>query len=576
MLAAIDSASVGDWADISRFLDEARGAAPPPQAHDRERFTSLLGSGIAFYTFDYGIDGVSIEITKYAQCLENIFAARPDRELPLHFIGGDFHDKADIVLKPYWKRFRIDGMNGWSKWMGGEWFARLYYEDMPADSDVSRSTAREIWRQAAEIAGRLGRYLSGNGISLVIPVNVPSNPGNLPAELALVLVSEMMGLYVLNSNHDFYWEGGKAAADRPPGEDAGPRDHFFRNRDNAPFFALFQRLFPWNGNRWIQVNINSPQSRELVDRFGFEGRRVFELGTSISDRFFEKFTLEDQQGYRRVMAHILSDGEPVVETVGIRDHLAHLGDWMDHQKPVALGARSGLRLDPALGKTVYCLQPTRVIARKRIEKDFHLLRALLNHPAFLEPFGSDPERQIVVHISGPVPIEHRADLETVLNAYVDVLESVPPDVADRVFVAFSVGTEDHPSLAPNGLSKLDIETIYRLATVILFPSETEGRGLPIVESSAGGIPIICSRYYPEDVFAEVVGEHLPEDEQIHYILFPEDGFPGEFLDRVAELMLRPESFNKKAHNQHAVRLRYSMEMVQHKFELFLEALRTIS
>jgi len=573
MQAAMASAVIEDWEDISAFLDEACTAPPSVPCDDRQEFRESVARGAAFYTYDYGIDGVSIEITKYAQCLENLFGSSEEGGIPLHFIGGDFHDKADIVLKPYWKRYRIEGMNGWSKWESGRWFAKLYYEDMPEKSDISRAMAKEMWRQATIIAEKLGSYLAAHNISLVIPVNVPSNPGNLPAELALVIVSEMMGLSVLNSNHDFYWEGGTPLSQKQPDAPSGPRDHFFRNIDNKPFFTLFQRLYPWNGRRWIQVNINSPQSKELVDRFGFDAARVFELGTSISDTFFDEFTPEDQRHIRRKMSYILSDGEPVVQTTGIHEHLAAPGEWMENQHPLVCGSQPGLTLDPARDKTIYCLQPTRVIARKRIERDFHLIKALMKRPALLDAFEHDPERQLVVHISGPVPIEHRADLETVLNAYLTLLESLPDTIAERFFLAFSVGTEDHPALAENGLTKLNIEEIYRLATLILFPSETEGRGLPIVESSAGGIPIVCSRYYPEEVFAEVVGEHRPEPEQIRYVPFPEDGFPDGFLDRVAGIMLTPEAFeDNKAHNKNAVRLRYSMEMVQHKFDLFIETL----
>ncbi len=570
------AAHIEDWNDISAFLDQhASGASAPESTHgDHVAFHALTAKGVAFYTFDYGIDGVSIEITKYAQCLEHLLGPTAgDNGVPLHFIGGDFHDKADIVLKPEWHRFRIDGMNGWSKWDEGKWFSKLYYEDMPENSDSSHAVAQEIWQQAVTIATALGGYLATNDISLIIPVNIPSNPGNLSAELALVMASEIMGLYVINSNHDFYWEGGKPASERQPDEPNGPRDHFFRNMDNSAFFTLFQKLYPWNGDRWLQVNINSPQSDTLVTTFGFDRSRVFELGTSISDTFFDHFTLEEQRHIRHKMAYILSDGHPTIQTVGIDEHLATLSDWMTGQHPVVCGARSGLTLDPSHEKTIYCLQPTRVIARKRIEKNFELIHALMEFPEFRNTFENDPDRQLIVHISGPVPIEHQADLETVLTAYKTVLNSLPEAVADRIFVAFSVGTEDHPALAENGLSKMNIEEIYRLATLILFPSETEGRGLPIVESSAGGIPIVCSRYYPEEVFAEVVGEHLPEEEQILYILFPEEAFPAATLSQLSRIMLVPGSYHHfKAHNKNAVRLRYSTGMVQHKFDTFIETL----
>ncbi len=108
------------------------------------------------------------------------------------------------------------------------------------------------------------------------------------------------------------------------------------------------------------------------------------------------------------------------------------------------------------------------------------------------------------------------------------------------------------------MKRLYIHDIYQLATAIVFPSETEGRGLPIVESSAGGVPIICSRYFPVEVFDGVVGKTLGEEEQIKYTLFPEDEFSKEFLNRVTDLLLYPEK-NKivNEQNQKAVQKRYS-------------------
>ncbi len=572
MKSTLQSKSCANWESISCFLDTIQTVAPTPI--DSEEFAARLKKGVAFYTFDFGIDGVSIEVVKYARCLEEMLREPSGANVPIHMIAGDFRKNADHVLDSHWTRFQIEGMNGWSKWCKGEWFSKLYHEDLPEGSDLSNEVAEEIWRQAVAMACTLGRYLATHDISLVIPVNVASNPGNIVAQLALVIVSEMMGLYILNSNHDFYWEGGRPTEDRAPDEEPGPRDYFFRNQHNVPFFSLFERLYPWSGARWIQVNINPRQSRKLAERFSFDSGRIFEMGTSVEDSFFEEFTSADQRDARQRMAYILSDGKPTIQTIGISGHLAKLEDWVNDQSPILLGARAGISVNPAHKKMIYCLQPTRVVERKRIEKDFHLLRALMEYPAFFEPFSADPERQIVVHISGPVPAEHQADLETVLHAYEELLDSVPKEIAKRIFVAFSVGTEDHPALSENGLASLTIESIYRLATVILFPSETEGRGLPIIESRAVGIPIICSRYYPDEVFASVVGEHLPPEKQLHYLTFPEGEFSEEFLAHVATALLEPESLGEhRKHDQEAVRLRYSRAALEKNLEGYLEALR---
>ena len=565
---ALENVEVNDWQDISKFLDSIKSSPELVPNLSEKQFSSLLSTGAAFVTYDYGIDGVSIEIFKYAECLEHIF---PD--IPLHFIGGDFHEKADIVLKDYWKRFEIDDFNGWSKWCDGKPFAKLFYDDMPENSEVSRQMAREIWDEAKDFALKLDSYFAENNIKLAIPVNIMTNPGNVAAALGFIIAAEILDIYVISSNHDYYWEGGKPASEHKPGEKAGPRDHFFHNIANRSFFNLFSQLYPWNGQRWIQVNINTPQSRALVERFGFEADRVFELGTSISDDFFVHSTPEHTKSVRSRMNYIVSDGHPTITTVGIREHLADLSKWMQDEKPIACGNRSGLTLDLAADGTFYCLQPTRVILRKHIDRDEKLLSALLDYEPFAKSFFADSSKQLLLHVTGPTPIEHQADLERVLKAYIALCDKLPDEVADRVFLVFSVGNENHPCFEKLNLEPLCIEAIYQLADIVLFPSETEGRGLPIIESSAGGIPIVCRRYYPEEVFDEVVGKGLPEEEQIKYVDFPTGEFKEDFLAKITELLLHPEHFDDwREHNREAVRSRYSNEMIIRKFKDFFKIL----
>ncbi len=576
LLQSLTAVNINDWDDIENYLQQLSmsGGAATQSTVD---FECQVSRGIAFITYDFGIDGVSIEIFKYADCLEKLFKSRGYDAVPMHFIGGDFHEKADIVLKPYWQRFQIDNMNGWNKWYGGKYFSKLYYEDMPEGSEQSREMAREMWRQAGEFAAQLGDYLEKHQIKLLIPVNIPTNPGNFAIMLAIVMVTEALQCSVISSNHDFYWEGGAPPEERHPGAEPGVRDHFFRNCHNRPFFKLFQLLYPWNGRRWIQVNINSPQSRTLIEKFGFPPNKVFELGTSISDKFFQPGTSEYVNSVRRRMNYIISDGSELIETIDIKRHLAGLSDWMQNQRPLACGCRDGLILDLTAEKNLICLQPTRVIGRKRIEKDLHLLQALLHYQPFQHIFFNDSEYKLVLHITGPTPVEHQEALEQILNAYVELCASLPPDVAERVFIEFSVGNGSHPIFESLGLETLEIEDIYKLATVILFPSETEGRGLPIIEASAGGIPIICSRYRPQTVFDEVVGAELDAEQQIKFLEFPEDNYDEKFLSNVSELLLHPENFaDWREHNRRAVAMRYGSEMIQNKFAEFIKVFAEVS
>ena len=179
-------------------------------------------------------------------------------------------------------------------------------------------------------------------------------------------------------------------------------------------------------------------------------------------------------------------------------------------------------------------------------------------------------KQIVLHITGPVPIEHKSDLLVILNEFIKTCSNFPDHISNRLFLAFSVGNENHNCFKSKGFQKLSIEEIYHLATMILFPSETEGRGLPIVESAASSIPIVCSRYIPEEVFAGVIGEDLEEEQQIRYFNFPEKEFTAEFLNYICEYLLHPENFSEFIdHNKQAVKMRYGADIMKKNFQELL-------
>jgi glycosyltransferase involved in cell wall biosynthesis len=407
-------------------------------------------------------------------------------------------------------------------------------------------------------------------------VNIASNPGNMALTIGVVLVTELLGISVLNSNHDFYWEAGKPAQEREAGESPGMRDHFFRNVSHKPFFSLFQSLYPWNGKRWLQININTRQSRRLEKRFGLPKEKIHEISTSIDDRFFEFFTVEDVKSARLRMAYILSDGKTRLQSVSVDQHLSSLGNWMKDQKPLLIGPRSDLLVDPESDKLMILLQPTRIVGRKRIERNIDLIRALMRRSSLGKEFKRDSSRQLVLHITGPTPREHQKDLEKILFAYKRLVERLPENVTQRIFVAFSVGQDAHPSFSKHQFTPLTIDSIYRMSNAVVFPSETEGRGLPIIEASAIGIPIICSRYHPIKVFRGVIGRGLPDELQIQYTRFPEGIFPQRFLEKVSKILLSSrEELPSVAHNRAAVQTRYSRKALKKKFEYLLAQLASL-
>jgi glycosyltransferase involved in cell wall biosynthesis len=77
------------------------------------------------------------------------------------------------------------------------------------------------------------------------------------------------------------------------------------------------------------------------------------------------------------------------------------------------------------------------------------------------------------------------------------------------------------------VSPLELVSLYRLSTGMIFPSKFEGWGLPILEALAAGVPVACSNISP---LSELVGNAA--------LLFdPHD--PGQIADAAAALWLDP-------------------------------------
>ncbi len=570
-LDALAARRIDDWYDIERVLD-GLAASPGPPHLPPHPLAPEVDLRVAFITFAYGIDGVSVEIAKYARSLE---ALKRDqgRVGEIHCLGGGFAPAADGVLDAGWKRKLIPNGNGWSKWGDGRLFARLFEESMPAYSPASQQVANAVWREALQFTQILCTYFADHKINLVIPVNVNSNPGNLALALATVFATEISGLPVLNSCHDFYWEAGKPASQRADGEPAGPRDHFFRNIGNRPFFAVFQRLLPWNGTNWFQLTINGLQYREIISTSGISRSRAMEIGTYLEASYLTPCLPARQAEIRQQLTYILGHGSRIVTTVPVNQFRGQLTQWMKNQQPLVCALEDEFGLDVMQPSTLWFLQPTRILPRKRIERDLQLISALMRYPPFALLFEENPQMLLFLHITGPVPAEHEAALARILDAYEHLAEEVPRPLRRRIFLALSAGKLAHSGAGPRGVQHLEVCDLYKMSDLILLPSQTEGRGLPIVEAGATGVPLVCSRYQPEAVFRSVVGENLPKGSQLRFIELPEDNWPSSFLQEVTDAVFLPGGWAARAlHNRRVVARRYGMDVLQNSFIQAVEEL----
>ncbi|MEE8104087.1 MAG: glycosyltransferase [Planctomycetota bacterium] len=558
--------NVESWDDIHAVLDgfQAQDGVTP------EWGAPSLAGGIAFLTFDYGVDGVTIEIAKYASCLEQALRDRGFEPI-IHCIGGEFHDSADQVLAERWRRKRIDQANGWSKWHGGVWFDRMFRAEMSAGSVESREIAQEVWRQAVGFARELAEFLVQSRAGLLIPVNVNSNPGNPALALAAVLASETLGIPVINSCHDFFWESGAPASERKAGESPGTRDHFFRNHTNVSFFRFIERIHPWNGSRWLTLVINTLQRAELIRRANTELSRIIEIGTYVEDEFFVPITAERKVELRRRLGYIMAHGERVVSIKLVEEFEARIPDWMKDQRPVVCGAETGLSFDLTDLHALWFLQPTRIVPRKRIPRDWDLIESLFQYMPFRLMFEENPELTLTLHVTGPVPAEHEEDLRDIVTAFKRVLSSLPDHIGQRVYLALSAGKLGHSTFQRRALNHLSIADLYHLADLVALPSATEARGLPILEAAAAGLPLICSRYHPQEVFEAVIGHDLEERGRIQYLHFPEGRIGTALLQEITDLVFLPAaSSSLRLHNRRAMAARYSKRELTRSFGVVLD------
>jgi len=241
MLASLREENIATWFELGLFLDRLRESRPSLACRscaDLPAFERDVAAGIAFITFDIGIDGVSMEIAKYAKALR-LFLGDPK----LHYIAGDFDDCSDHVIDPSDRWHTLEIIQGFADWPSyRDFFSRKLERGGPLYNEL----IGRLWSEVLDICEQLGAIVEENDIHLFFLVNTNSNAGNVSLALATVLVSEYLGIPVVNNCHDFYWEDGASAVEREvTGTPRGPRDHFFTNSHVGEFFSLLEMLYPW-------------------------------------------------------------------------------------------------------------------------------------------------------------------------------------------------------------------------------------------------------------------------------------------------------------------------------------------
>ena len=442
-LDCLGRSPVESWEDIHRHLDGLVGITTRPLLDLSEDCDS-----IGFVTFEYGVDGVSLEIAKYASAPGGpLRAARSPPHDSLH--RGRLHAvgrlRAGVPVAPpnaaggqrmeevevgqVVRRALPQGSAG-----GQRALERGRCRDLAA-GEGARGSSRPLSRGPEDQldhpgerelepgeSGLCSRYRAGHGAH---------RRGGRELEPRLLLG-------VGNASGRARAVGGAAGAARPL---------LPQPPQTRASFGCCSGSVPWNGPRWMQLVINSHQAKTLVNECGFDATRVLELGTFVEDSYFEPSAPRRRAECRRQLARILGGGEEESRVRPVEEFRAGVSVWMDDQSPVVCGLEEGLSLDPSSSSAIWLLQPTRVVPRKRIERDWDLIGALFRYPPFRTMFEENEEQTLTLHVTGPIPVEHEEDLVRVLDAYRGVLSELPPSLARRVFQVFTAG-EGRSNAAP--------------------------------------------------------------------------------------------------------------------------------
>lgn len=574
LLKALHEEKVETWFDIGLLLDRLKEDQKPfelPSTYDR--FRKGVAKGIGFVAFDFGIDGVSIEVSKYAKAFTKLLEKESNITPKFSCIGGHFSKATDTIFSDEWSRHVLREARGFDDWDG---YNEYFHTSLSRGSKEYIELAKKIWSGAQRLSLEIADIVLQKDISLLFPVNVNSNPGNVSLALALVMVSEYMDVPVLASHHDFYWEDGKRPHDKKAGEKDGLRDHFFKNCHIGEVQSLIDMLYPWNSNRWFHTVINARQKEILINNYGLSPASINRIPTAIDLSVYKSRTDEERKDIFHKLKLIFSGGEDKLQSRSIFDLPENCANIKESGKAFFFGAESGTESHFS-HSNILLVQPTRIIKRKRIELDYKFIEGLLKNKKFSNYFKTHKQLTITLLITGPVATGHDRYFNQIVKEFKDFLSRLPDEFKNRVFLAPAFGLENQKVLDEMGLGSLTIEELYSVASMVMLPSQTEGRGLPIIESSAVKVPIMCHRYDPEYVYADVIGEGLEEERRLRVLEFKGDTFPDEMISSAAELFMDPEVNSEfVSHNRGVLKKRYSMSVLVNSIDKSLYGLWSVA
>jgi glycosyltransferase involved in cell wall biosynthesis len=560
ILNELKNEKIKTWFDLGLFIDKFKERnLPSAFKGNASAFDAHIEKGgIAFLTFYFTIDGITVETEKYAKTFKNIYP-----NIPIHFIAGEIKEEADeLIPKDAFKKV-IREMEAFDAW---PLYKDFFQIKMERGSKEYNDLIGEFWAEVLVLVEKLGSYIEENDISLLYLINVCSNPGNVSLALATVLISEYLGIPVINNNHDFYWEGGNRKEEiQKKGLKKGPRDFFFHNAHVGEFFSIIETIYPWESRSWMHVNINKIQQNHLININGHNPANVALLGTAVDTKMHQMSKRDIIKAFMQVSTIFANKKATITVHTS-----AHHTDSKRSLKPILLGHKTIKKFDFVNNNIVF-LQPTRVISRKSIELNFKLIKRLFSYDSFAEKFSTNPQLKLSLIVSGPIPHGQQNYYRDLKTDFTNFLKELPKEFKSRVLLGFLFSEFDKNEFKKKYKKPLDIEQLYDVASLILLPSQTEGRGLPIIEAAACGTPIFCRQYEPREVYDQVIGRHLDESLRLNVLEFKGSKVPKQLAEKICDHVFYPQNrMVDVTHNRSVINKRYSIESLQKNMQYILK------
>lgn len=546
---------ISSWFDLGLFLDrikEERFVANEKKFESFQEFINHYNTqSIAFLTFHYNVDGVTVEISKYAELIKRNLSTSK-----IHYIGGIFRPEAEKFIPSFITKHEIPELQGFDEW---KLYTDFYFTSLQRGSPDYNNLISQFWQETLDITEKLGRYIIDNDIQLLFIVNVNSNPGNISFSMATVLLSEYLGIPVINNNHDFYWEGGSREGYFSENKKKkGPRDFFFTNSNLGEVFSILETLFPWDSPRWIHVNINSQQSEYLIKRKGINPANVMEIGTAVDTDQYRNIDKRKKINAFFQFEKILSRYRKKLIAYSVEDTIKNNLVDAENPMPILIGNRTKT-LEKFIAENIIFLQPTRIISRKRIEAGFRLLVKILEKKSFRKKMETTRNLKLTLLVTGPIAAGQYEYFLKLLGRFQRLLQGMDEQIRDKIFVAFLFSELDRERFKKRFDSPVGIPELYNIASLVLLPSKTEGRGLPIIEAAACGTPIFVRKYSPRNVYEEVIGIKLQEQNRLKVIEYDGKNMGRKCVNAIINRVLFPHKYTEEfIHNRKAVIRRFSL------------------